>query len=198
MADKIKYPNPYSLAAIESRANGLRRLLGFENETYFNIADAAENRLSRKLPNFFVQVLTHKEMSKIEAYTEYEPARISIREDFYEGACRDDVRSRFALAHEFGHLSLHWGYPRPRAPVGYVGPRQKAERRVEKEANIFAGMFLMPTEVAMRLQNDRLALARTCRVSEEAAAHRLHLLLIQSDRTPMGNIRRVFGEPSAS
>lgn len=45
-------------------------------------------------------------------------------------------RMRFSLAHELGHLVLHWS-------------RRNATRNIEKDVNVFAGEFMMP-EAAMR------------------------------------------------
>lgn len=45
-------------------------------------------------------------------------------------------RKRFTLAHELGHLMMHYDYPIPNF----------RENEIEKEANAFAGEFLMPSD----------------------------------------------------
>ena len=57
------------------------------------------------------------------------------------------TRDRFTIAHELGHLVLHYIWPRHRgADVGPTMARRYGTGRVEWEANWFAAGFLMPAE----------------------------------------------------
>ena len=81
-------------------------------------------------------------------------------------------RLRFTLAHELGHLMMHSAIP---------------TMEMEKEANRFAGAFLMPKEVVREqlreLSLERLALLKPYwRVSMQALLYRAKDLRISSDR----------------
>src|SRR4051794_4586930 len=114
---KDKFPPKRSFAEIEHFSARLRELVGIGSEPLFNIILSIENDLSEKLPGFFVEILPRR--ASVEAHTAFNPARILLREDIYEGAHRNDPRSRFTVAHELGHLSLHWGHQRPRLPTKF-------------------------------------------------------------------------------
>lgn len=187
-----KFPKPFFPSAIEHLAERLRARLGIKDQSHFNIVALLENRLPTVLPAFSIEVFSLKEMSETEAFTEFGPPRIAIRQDVYEGAFRDDTRSRFTLAHELGHLCLHWGFPRPRlAPSKQKFKRSPANERIEAEANRFAGAFLMPRSIADRF-DDAKGLARVCRVSDLAASRRLSELWMQKGLTTKA-VQALFG-----
>jgi IrrE N-terminal-like domain len=163
------------------------------HKPHFDIISAIENGLVQHLQGFTLEVRSQKELGKIEAFTEFNPVRIVVREDIYEGAYKDDTRARFTLAHELGHLCLHWGYPRPRlAPEAQKSNDPSAKGRVEKEANQFAAAFLMPRSVATKIDEPR-RLASLCRVSDKAASYRLHDLWGQNESLSTEGVRKLFG-----
>jgi len=171
----------------------LRELLDVGDGTYFNIVSAIENGLSRHLADFALEVRSQKELALVEAFTAFDPVRIVVREDIYEGAYKDDTRGRFTVAHELGHLCLHWGYPRPRlAPEAQKPNDPSPKGRVEKEANQFAAAFLIPRAVANKIDDPR-RLASLCRVSDKVASYRLHDLWSQSDNLTTEDVRKLFG-----
>lgn len=108
-------PKEHTPSVIEHYADRLRILLGLTGVTDFNIISVIENDLPRHLRNFSIEVFGRDELS-VAAHTEFRPARVLVRQDVYDGAHRDDPKSRFTIAHELGHLCLHWGYPMPRLP----------------------------------------------------------------------------------
>jgi len=61
-------------------------------------------------------------------------------------------RDRFTIAHELGHLLLHFGAIRKKNPdaamraTRNVDPADKSQQRAEWEANWFAAGFLMPNK----------------------------------------------------
>jgi hypothetical protein len=190
---KDKYPKSHSPPEIENYALRLRLLLGVGDQPHFNIISVVENGLSQKLPGFFVEILPRSNLGATEAVTEFGPPRIVVREDIYEAAFREDPRSRFTIAHELGHLCLHWGYPRPRlAPKSQRFPNSPRNSRIEAEANQFAGAFLMPRAVASKFDQAQ-KLASLCRVSDVAASRRLHDLWFESDGLTTKGVRSLFG-----
>ncbi len=192
---KEKLPPPRAPREIEKYAEQLRVFLGVAPDvSYFNIVSAIENDLGLKLRGFSLQIISREEYSGIEAYTEYGPPRIIVREDIYEAAYRDDVRSRFTLAHELGHLCLHWGCPRARLVRSAQEKvmRSKQDVRIEQEASRFAGALLIPSSIAARIA-EPWRLASICRVSAEAASRRLQHVAEIGDALAGLPIRTLFG-----
>jgi len=84
-------------------------------------------------------------------------------------------RNRFTLAHELGHYILHRLVPGRNSPLRASRTTGANSERAEWEANWFAAAFLMPEGKFRPLlplaQNDLVAVARTFRVSLEAARY---------------------------
>lgn len=188
-----KHPPPFLAAAIEEYTQLLRILLGVEDQPRFNIIPVIENGLMKYLKNFSLEIWSQEALGKVHAFTAFGPARMVVREDVYEAAYKDEARARFTIAHELGHLCLHWGYPRPRqAPEFQNIGRSPIVNRIENEANHFAGAFLMPKFVAHQLADpDRLA--QRCCVSNLAATKRLDDLLRRGDALNATTVRTLFG-----
>jgi Zn-dependent peptidase ImmA (M78 family) len=106
-----------------------------------------------------------------------------------------NVRQRFTIAHEIGHLVLHEGelFVDQAVRVNFRDKRSSlAENRQEIEANKFAAELLMPAEMIQREIEKRVAkkiateaqlvaeLARVFDVSEQAMGFRLFNLGIIS------------------
>lgn len=190
---RLKFPRAHSSLSIENYAEGLRKLLGLGDEPYFNIVSTIENRLWQRVRDFSLEVRSHEKLKRVEAHTSFEPPRIVLREDVYEGAHNDDTRCRFTVAHELGHLFLHWSFPRPRlAPDAQKPNDPSPSGRVEKEANQFAAAFLMPRAIASKFDHPQ-RLASLCRVSNQAASYRLHGLWSQSEVLTTSEVRKLFG-----
>lgn len=188
-----RYPKPYEPAVIESYTQRLRSLLHFGDKPHFNIIELIENKLGEHLEDFALEVWSLGESGPVEAHTLFNPVRIMVREDIYEGAYKDDARARFTVAHELGHLCLHWGFPRPRLSPEAQRPNDPSPKgRMEKEANQFAAAFLMPQSLAKKIDDPR-RLASLCRVSDKAASYRLHGLWGQNDRLTTEDVRKLFG-----
>ena len=104
-----------------------------------------------------------------EAYTEFNPPLIAVRDSIYWLASRNDGRARMTFAHEFGHLVLHPGAAKLRIeygnqPVKQIKPFQSAEWQARK----FAAYFLLPTHVVREFGTPR-ELSEACHVSFQAA-----------------------------
>ena len=99
---------------------------------------------------------------------------LKIRESVLEAlnSC-GDARTRWTVAHEFGHLALQ--HPKNVFRKNADEPIRKSDRGLEREANIFAAEFLMPTHLAQKFTtvND---LSTRFQVTLEAASRRLREL----------------------
>lgn len=101
------------------------------------------------------------------------------------------LRDRFTIAHELGHLVLHYLYPNAKAEqtdanekITWLEAARFGSGQVEYEANWFAAAFLMPeasfTEAYEKYNGDIISIARDFKVSLRAAevrrdALQLHL-----------------------
>ncbi|OFI48337.1 hypothetical protein BG261_08630 [Floricoccus tropicus] len=87
----------------------------------------------------------------------------------------NNPRDKFTLAHELGHLFLHYDPERPELIYS-----RKGTGKIEYEANEFAAAFLMPEDIYRQVimencsadQVDILEVAREFGVSKDAAANR--------------------------
>lgn len=87
-------------------------------------------------------------------------------------------RNRFTIAHELGHLFLHFPMVQKETPgasmtaTRWVDEADPQQQRAEWEANWFAAGFLMPHErfgkLAVEVSNSSAALAKVFDVSEQA------------------------------
>jgi Zn-dependent peptidase ImmA (M78 family) len=104
-----------------------------------------------------------------EAYTEFNPPLIAVRNSVYLLACQKDGRARMTFAHEFGHLVLHPGAAKLRIEGGnQVDRRLKPYESAEWQARKFAAYFLLPTHIVRQFGSPR-ELAEACHVSLQAA-----------------------------
>ncbi|MCF4129220.1 ImmA/IrrE family metallo-endopeptidase [Methylobacterium sp. SyP6R] len=95
-------------------------------------------------------------------------------------------RDRFTIAHELGHLFLHFPLIKKRHPgdmmvaTRWVDETDNIQRRAEWEANWFAAAFLMPADLfkcaADRHGNDIASIASEFGVSAHAAQIRLRTI----------------------
>jgi Zn-dependent peptidase ImmA (M78 family) len=122
-----------------------------------------------KLGQFALIVRSDLEMGDAEAYTEFNPPHIVVRNSVYQLARKNDGRCRMTLAHELGHLVMHPGAAKLRSEYA---PSKTARIRpfesAEWQANKFASMFLMPLHI-VREFTSAIQLAESCHVSLQAA-----------------------------
>lgn len=91
------------------------------------------------------------------------------------------TRDRFTVAHELGHYFLHFVLPHKHSKsVGPMFAKRFGTGLVEKEANVFAASFLMPSEQFREKYSEfgghTLLLADYFKVSPSAAAVREKVL----------------------
>lgn len=93
-------------------------------------------------------------------------------------------RNRFTIAHELGHLFLHFPKIKKETPgasmvaTRYVDPKDSQQQRAEWEANWFAAAFLMPEADFKKQYNtpDKASVARHFGVSQNAVSVRAETL----------------------
>lgn len=164
---KIYAPKPP--AEIRALAHALRRDLGIQQQHAPDLAHLL-NRLSVVYPKFRLKIVKDTDLPEMEAKAYSNAFMLKVREGVMSALrTYGDVRARFTVAHELGHLLL--GHPgnQPRGRPGQTIKAAVAE--LESEANTFASEFLMPPEMidpALSVEK----IARLFQVSNEAAARR--------------------------
>ncbi len=165
------YVRGLSTKEIEGRSLAWRDALGLGGRWAPDMIEVLEHRLPELFEEFTLVVHEDEPMGDAEAYTQFTPPRIVLRESVYRAAADHHPRSRMTLAHELGHLVLHNGLAKARE----VSPRAQALKpfnSAEWQANKFAATFLMP-EFVVRQFGAATDLADGCRVSLQAATIRM-------------------------
>jgi Zn-dependent peptidase ImmA (M78 family) len=170
MMDDFKV-TPRSAKNIEALTLAWRDALGAPNDWAPNMLRLLEIELPKlpKLGQFALITRSDLEMGDAEAYTQFNPPHIVVRNSVYRSARKADGRSRMTLAHELGHLVMHPGAAKLRSDF----PRSETERLkpfegAEWQANKFASLFLMPLHI-VRGFTSAPQLAESCQVSLQAA-----------------------------
>jgi hypothetical protein len=133
--------------AIETAANKLRGLLKMEYVCSMNMGTVLD-RLQKKSPKGFkVIVSSSLELAGAEAFMDCEAHKMHLSQKVSAELDVSYSRSRFTAAHELGHYVLGHSGNTKRNPDKdtYLTPRQKLQ---EREADIFASLFLVPTSLA--------------------------------------------------
>ena len=142
---QIEVPG-HSREDIQKMAARVRTLFGISPEKSFPIVQLLE-ALGTPLgedetPVLEVEIVQDEELQ--DNYAEYHPLSntLLIRESVYDGACNDNGRDRFTLAHEVGHYLFHSDQAMlQRVESGMETP---IYRSPEWQANTFASKILMP------------------------------------------------------
>jgi hypothetical protein len=167
MIDDYKV-TPRSAKDIEAVALAWRDALGVPNEWAPDMVRIVECQLPRLIPAFALIVRADAEMGDAEAYAEFNPPHIAVRDSVYRLALRHDGRSRMTFAHELGHLVMHPGAAKLRTESGHAIRELKAYESAEWQAKKFASLFLMPRHIAIEFNSAR-QLSECCKVSVQAA-----------------------------
>jgi Zn-dependent peptidase ImmA (M78 family) len=140
-----------SRADIAQSANGMRLRLGIANFYVFNIVNQIRTKMIGKYFNVigYMQLIlfddkTHPDSKAFINYGNGE-FFLNVHEEIWELAEMGEPMSRFILAHEIGHITLHENY---RLEFTTIDEEQLSffpeERGCEWQANCFAGNFLAP------------------------------------------------------
>ncbi|MFT9147049.1 MAG: XRE family transcriptional regulator, partial [Oenococcus sp.] len=160
-------------AKIEELADFARRELNIDNQN---------NNLMVSIENSGVNVIEHGLSDKFDAYSAWSKRNVPyiVLGNLYES----NFRRNFDLAHELGHLLLHYGKN--------FSLDDTQTRALEKEANQFASIFLMPEQEFVQLfheyvhfpsdPNDYIGLKSKIQVSIVAIAMRAYKLDLISDK----------------
>jgi Zn-dependent peptidase ImmA (M78 family) len=162
---------------IEATALAWRDALGVRDVWSPDVIDLLEKKLPAIFPTYSLVVRPDDEMFAIgqaEAYTQFNPPVIAVRNSVYLLARHNDGRARMTFAHEFGHLVLHPGVEKLRVEGGnQADKRLRPFESAEWQARKFAAFFLLPTHVVREFNSHR-ELAESCHVSLQAAEIRFH------------------------
>lgn len=110
-----------SAKSIEAVALAWRDAFDVRDAWAPDVIDLFERKLPVIFPAYTLVVRPDDEMLAIggaEAYTEFNPPIIAVRNSVYLLARRNDDRARMTFAHEFGHLVLHPGAAKLRIESG--------------------------------------------------------------------------------
>ncbi len=145
------------------KAAALRSALQLQ-EPWLPVVDAIEFMLPQVFDGFEYEVVGLDELPGQYALAYPRQRRLIIREDVYNGACDNNPRDRFTLAHELGHLFLHQGI---QARIDEKSMKDMMNN-CEVEANVFGMELLMPSPIALETGTPAL-LAHLCGASRSIA-----------------------------
>lgn len=167
MTDDV-FVDGLSAREIETRAVAWRDVFGINEQWVPDVIRLLEHDLGRLYPAFSLVVRSDASMLDAEAYTQFTPPQIVLRESVYTGALKGDGRHRMTTAHELGHLLLHKGLLKARSLVPFDSRKNKVFHSAEWQARKFAAYFLMPEHI-VRQFGSPAELATGCCVSTQAA-----------------------------
>lgn len=157
---------PLSRREIREQAHAFRHKLGLDNEKYIDVLFLVENVLPAIFPGFCVEVLPASQMGNCHGLTPINANKIQIREDVYEGAYFGRGRDRFTIMHEVWHYLTLYNHA-----VGFArcAPGEEIPTYCDPEwqANVFAGEFLMDSNIIRNMSVEQIA--EECGVSYQAA-----------------------------
>ncbi len=177
------YCAPMKIIEIEHKAYAWRDALRIpQGRTIPDLLNVLEHELPEIFPEFFLRV-EENNVDGVEAYTQFDPPSITVRDYVYENAASQDGRARMTLAHELGHLVMHKSaVPMNRAPGKYSSLQQLPKfASAEWQANTFASAFLLPEWLVREYDNDT-DVASAFSVSLAAARVRREKLGLTSQR----------------
>jgi IrrE N-terminal-like domain len=173
---------------IEAKSLAWRDAFEIPNAWAPDIIDLFERKLPDLFPTFTLVIRPDNEMITIgdaEAYTEFNPPLIAVRNSVYLLASRKDGRARMTFAHELGHLVLHPGAAKLRIEGGNKpDKRLRPFESAEWQARKFGAYFLLPTHIVKEFSSPR-QLSESCHVSLQAAEIRFQ---------EVGHVRRPTAE----
>ncbi|MEQ8307449.1 MAG: ImmA/IrrE family metallo-endopeptidase [Hoeflea sp.] len=164
----------YRMRQIKETSETVRSRLKLGDVCFVDFFNVVFPRLRSIFPTFQIVRLPDSAMPNAEAFADTECKHISIRESIWQALVNGDPRARFTVAHEIGHLFLgHTAYTaRSNDPSMYRDPFTKTQ---ESEANAFASLFLMPTDLAEKF-NTADDIQNNFGVSRHSAAIRIEEL----------------------
>ncbi|WP_317855969.1 ImmA/IrrE family metallo-endopeptidase [Chakrabartyella piscis] len=151
---------------IENYVYQIKETLGLENRLCFPVIQFLELIIPNLIDNFNYEIVDDKDLT--DKYAETIPSKnlIRIRNDVYEGACNNNPRDRFTIAHEIGHLFMHDSDSVTLCRISHDA-KIPAFQDPEWQANTFAGYLLMTPACISGLSVEEICVK--CKVSNRAA-----------------------------
>jgi predicted metalloprotease len=141
----------------------------------FNICDFVLGILSKRFTSKGCLQIEFYDRCKNDdpAYVTFKPLTLHVDRKIWKLAGDGEAYARYIVAHEIGHIVLHDEFAvafsdEEAAQLKYL----QDEESGEWQANVFAGYFLAPDHIALKLQ-DADVLAGLCVITDELAAKRL-------------------------
>ncbi len=158
---------PVSRKDIRNLVHKLKCFLGIENECYCDVIRLLENILPQ-IDEKFEYCIVENSCLPYNVYAQYIPEEhlMEIAEDVYDGACADNPRDRFTIAHEIGHAIMHSSRNIKLCRINEYC-KVKTYEDPEWQANAFAGYLLMSPNSIFGMTD--LEISEKCKVSLEAA-----------------------------
>lgn len=152
-----------SRVAIEQLANDIRTKFNCSG-CYFDIVSFVEMVIPSIDDSFNYDYVEANELpNRTYAYYDSNANQIKVLTSVYEGACNDNGRDRFTIAHEVGHYFLH----REGCLFARVELDVPAYRNPEWQANTFASALLIPKNQTKFMSIEQIS--NKCKVSHQAA-----------------------------
>lgn len=155
---------PMSTGKLRIFAEKIRDVFVPDSEIEFTIMDVLEFKMSKIMPDFFIDIGTKEEMGDDEGRVLAGSNSIIFREDVYEGACNGNRRDRFTACHEFAHFLMH-------RDVKFARSREDTDKIYtdsEWQADEFAGTLMLSAR-HIHLFADADAAAEGCNMNPVAA-----------------------------
>lgn len=140
----------------------------------FNICEFVLGPLSKLLTKGRLKIDFYDRNSGDDpAYVTFKPLTLHIDRKIWKAASNGEAYARYIVAHEIGHIVLHDEFAsaysdEEAAQLKYL----QDEESGEWQANVFAGYFLAPDHVVLKLR-DIDVIAGLCVITDELAARRL-------------------------
>lgn len=143
-----------------------------DEDSKFCIINLLEKILPTMFGEFYYEIVEDTDLD-CEAKTIPDEWKIILKQSVYEGACNENPRDRFTIAHEIGHLFLHKGI---NISLNRGNESIPAYKDPEWQANTFAAELLVPTFIR-NLENMSVEdVSKTYGVSKKVAEIQLEHL----------------------
>lgn len=152
---------PKSKRNIQDECLLVRRALGIEGRRHVPIVSILEQAVPLVFDGFTFAVVSDMELPDAEAKANPATESIRVRESVYLAAVDGNPRSRFTLAHEFGHLLTLSEIPDNDPRAGFFRKERAAPSKryldPEWQADEFAADFLAPVPMVRGLGDAEVA-----------------------------------------
>jgi len=153
---------PLSRKKIRDITIVIRQISGLNENKAFPIMRFFEYVLPEIVPGFEWYVVPDDQMDGCDGRTVPEKNQIFLKQSVYDGACANNHRDRFTVAHEIGHLLLHSD---DFVSLARTNKKIQAYEDPEWQANTFAAELLIPISQIKDLSPKEISLKYKVSVS---------------------------------